>query len=213
MHKRSEKIRKLILLAAAYEFADHGYNGASYNSIAKRAGIAKGLVQYHIPTKADLATAVITEAFTEGVFLAPTPHGPPARGVEAILRFTMHVAKMYLRSPYARASVRLITERTDADADIPKPYVGWINKIREYLVEAQQDGEIRRNVNPAEEAWVLVATFTGIKTVSETLVELKEFPFRAGRTIARLLLTLGARRAELILAALLLADRVAQNGT
>ncbi len=44
--KLDEPRRRAILAAAAEEFGDLGFDGASYNRIIKRAGISKGAMYY-----------------------------------------------------------------------------------------------------------------------------------------------------------------------
>jgi len=51
--------RHRILEAAAREFADHGYSGASLNRIIDAAGISKGAAYYYFDDKADLFGAVL----------------------------------------------------------------------------------------------------------------------------------------------------------
>ena len=50
----------MLLAAAAEEFAERGLD-ASVADIARRAGIGKGTVFRHFPTKDDLITAIVTE--------------------------------------------------------------------------------------------------------------------------------------------------------
>jgi len=51
--------RHRILEAAAREFADHGYSGASLNRIIEAARISKGAAYYYFDDKADLFGAVL----------------------------------------------------------------------------------------------------------------------------------------------------------
>jgi AcrR family transcriptional regulator len=54
--------RERILAAARREFAEHGFEGASYNRIIERAGASKGAMYYYFADKADLFAAVIDAA-------------------------------------------------------------------------------------------------------------------------------------------------------
>lgn len=50
--------REAILMAAIAVFAEHGYQGATMDQIARRAGVAKGTAYLHFADKADLFYAV-----------------------------------------------------------------------------------------------------------------------------------------------------------
>jgi len=53
-------LRSAILDAAAREFAEHGYDGASLNAMLLAAGLSKGSFYYYFDDKADLAATVLT---------------------------------------------------------------------------------------------------------------------------------------------------------
>ena len=57
--KLAPEKRHRILEVAAYEFAGHGFSGASLNRIIDRAGISKGATYYYFDDKADLYAAVV----------------------------------------------------------------------------------------------------------------------------------------------------------
>ncbi|MFB9659984.1 TetR/AcrR family transcriptional regulator [Glycomyces mayteni] len=56
--------RRLLLAAAADEFAKHGLD-ASVADIARRAGVGKGTVFRHFATKDDLVAAILTDRMDE----------------------------------------------------------------------------------------------------------------------------------------------------
>lgn len=56
---RSIEKRMRILAAAAQEFAQHGFDGATTRSIAKRAGLRHALIIYHFDTKLGIWQAVM----------------------------------------------------------------------------------------------------------------------------------------------------------
>src|SRR5436190_11854477 len=51
-----------ILAAAAEEFGERGFEGASYNRIIERAGISKGAMYYYFADKDDLYRTVLDAA-------------------------------------------------------------------------------------------------------------------------------------------------------
>ena len=66
--------RERILDAAADQFLDRGYDGASINRIIEEAGISKGVLYYYFDDKEDLFTTVIEQAssrLTVGMGMPP----------------------------------------------------------------------------------------------------------------------------------------------
>ena len=63
--KLDEPRRRSILEAAAEEFGDRGFEGASYNRIIERAGISKGAMYYYFADKDDLFQTVLQVALTQ----------------------------------------------------------------------------------------------------------------------------------------------------
>jgi len=53
--------RNALLDAARRVIGKKGYSGTSVDSIAREAGVSKGMVYYHFRTKADIATSVLLE--------------------------------------------------------------------------------------------------------------------------------------------------------
>lgn len=81
--------REALLAAAEEEFAEHGL-AASVADIARRAGVAKGTVFRHFPTKEDLIAAIVTGHTTTLVEVARELVGAPDPG--AALREFLTVA-------------------------------------------------------------------------------------------------------------------------
>lgn len=63
--KLDEPRRRTILAAAADEFGERGFGGASYNRIIQRAGISKGAMYYYFADKDDLFQTVLDVALTQ----------------------------------------------------------------------------------------------------------------------------------------------------
>jgi AcrR family transcriptional regulator len=189
--ERSTTTRALILDAAAHEFDMLGYGGASIGSIAARAGVAKGLIQYHFRTKAEIARTLVESTFRENVFMPPDGVGD-RRGLAAIAFNSSHVARTFVENLTARASMRLLDERSQIEADLPVPYVGWIAVAKALLEQAQEDGEVPADIDAEAEAWILVAGTYGVEHVSARLNEFERVPERAARFLRAQFIALGA---------------------
>ena len=59
----SAQVRESILVAAAEEFAAHGFDGASTRQIAQRAGVYQAQLGYHVGTKLELWKATVDRLF------------------------------------------------------------------------------------------------------------------------------------------------------
>ena len=89
-----------ILRSAEQEFAEHGFQGASINSIAKRAGIPRTNVHYYFNSKLDLYMAILTGVIElwNDAFSRITADDDPAEALGAYI----HAKVMYSRSnPHA----------------------------------------------------------------------------------------------------------------
>jgi AcrR family transcriptional regulator len=61
--KLDSELRRRILASATEEFAEHGFEGASYNRIIERSGLSKGAMYYYFDDKHDLFVTTLTDAF------------------------------------------------------------------------------------------------------------------------------------------------------
>jgi AcrR family transcriptional regulator len=90
--KKQKDARSKILEAALNEFSDKGFHATTIDSIAERAGIAKGTVYRYFNTKEALFNALKEDTITEFVELARQDLSRE----EDILKIIESVIKMYL---------------------------------------------------------------------------------------------------------------------
>ncbi|MBK5259478.1 MAG: TetR/AcrR family transcriptional regulator [Thermoanaerobaculia bacterium] len=89
----NETTRERILIAAAETFAETGFAGARIDEIAEKAGVNKAMLYYHVGSKEDLYTAVLTETFDRGlssIRASVESAGTPAAKLQAILNTFAH---------------------------------------------------------------------------------------------------------------------------
>lgn len=188
---RSAETRERILSVAAEEFAERGYVGTSIGGIAERAGIGKGLVQYHFKAKVDLAVTLVQATFAQAPFANVVVADPPPRGIAAIVASIRAVSRAYRDVVRVRAAVRLVREYDVIPAVFPTPYVGWMAVMAQFLREATEDGEIPPGLDFETEGWHLVATFTGVQETSQRLTQRQDLPERIEEMLQRQLRLLG----------------------
>src|SRR3954467_6161811 len=111
MQQRAVLTRGRVLLAAAEVFARTGFLAASMNEIVETAGVTKGAVYFHFPSKEALAVAIGEEPVAEGAavvgaLIANTPG--PLTGVVAL---TYEVGSRFRDDVLTTAGIRLSFER------------------------------------------------------------------------------------------------------
>ncbi|XVU23031.1 TetR/AcrR family transcriptional regulator [Actinoplanes sp. CA-054009] len=132
--------RSSLLAAAAEEFAAHGLD-ASVADIARRAGIGKGTVFRHFPTKDDLLAAVVLDRIDDLAALAQrltTATDPGA----ALLEFMDAAAgrQQQLDLSFLRESGEINARLTDARERL-------FTAIIELVARAQNAGDIRPDIS------------------------------------------------------------------
>ncbi|WP_370128561.1 ScbR family autoregulator-binding transcription factor [Streptacidiphilus sp. EB103A] len=163
--ERAIQTRWTVLQAAAAVFAEHGYSSASMAQILASAGVTKGALYFHFPSKEHLAKAVVAEQahlLTEGAFDA-------APGIQALIDMSHMFAEGLRTDPVARGAVRLVIEYGSFSSPDPTPYLQWIEAVRGPLAQAREIGQLRAEVDIDSTAEAVVGMFTGIQLISEVL--------------------------------------------
>jgi AcrR family transcriptional regulator len=154
-----------ILGAAEELFATHGFAKTSVDEIAARAGVSKGLVYDHYPSKEALLGVIwerLVAAWTEAVKSSKYPEGSTAEAIGELLQVSLG----YVRdNPLLR---RIIAQ--DPGALIPGGLESQVAFAREYrkslepiLGRGVRRGELRRDLDVAHTAevlWLLHFTLT-----------------------------------------------------
>jgi len=154
-----------ILGAAEELFATHGFARTTVDEIAARAGVSKGLVYDHYPSKEALLGVIwerLVAAWTEAVKSSKYPEGSTAEAIGELLQVSLG----YVRdNPLLR---RIIAQ--DPGALIPGGLESQIAFAREYrkglepvLARGVRRGELRRDLDVAHTAevlWLLHFTLT-----------------------------------------------------
>ncbi|MEU7584224.1 ScbR family autoregulator-binding transcription factor [Streptomyces sp. NPDC041068] len=160
--ERAVRTRRVVLEAAAEVFGECGYERAAILDILKRAGVTKGALYFHFPSKEALAHAVIEEQ------LGVAAEAQTGHGLQGAIDLTQEIAHGLQHDVMLRASIRLTLEAT-FDSPVPAPYHAWVGVIERLLAEAQERGEVMPQVEPNDTAMMIVGSFTGIQVMSEIL--------------------------------------------
>ncbi|NMO14841.1 TetR/AcrR family transcriptional regulator [Pyxidicoccus fallax] len=160
--------QQAILDVAAEEFAEHGFDGASYNRIIERAGISKGSAYYYFEGKDDLYATVLETTLTGLVDRVGTWTRPgDAADFWRQLRHAYFGMLDFVMSD--ERSARLIRGMAQARAN-PKlqevwlrfeaPLSTWLGRV---LADGRRVGAVRRDV-PED---LLLVALTGMAQATD----------------------------------------------
>lgn len=174
MQQRAKATRAAVIEGAASVFEELGYGNASLGDVTERAAVTKGALYFHFKSKQDLALAVIAEQHNNvrvaGEKIAAA--GLPA--LETMITMCRTFGQQLLDEPVVRAGIRLTFEASAFDADVTGPYHDWIATMEHLTRQAQLDGDVRADVDAADFARFLVASFTGVQIVSNVLTKRRD---------------------------------------
>lgn len=157
MSDKATRTRSQLIRSAATVFAEHGYSRAKLSTIAMDAGVSRGALYFHFPSKDALADAV--EAAAAEQFGRVTSGGRES-GAQGLARSVQMFAALYRRDVTFRAGVLLSCEKDR------KPTVNLIQQWEEYVRDAVALAERRypfaRSVTAGHTANAVVAMTVGL---------------------------------------------------
>ncbi|MEV8327196.1 MULTISPECIES: ScbR family autoregulator-binding transcription factor [unclassified Kitasatospora] len=169
MQNRAETTRRSVLESAARLFDERGYAGTSISDISAASGRTSGAIYFHYTSKENLARAVIEAHFATWPELVARHTRTPVPALEQLVRLSFAVARAFRDDVVVRAGARLWSERAAIDADLPVPFVGWIDTVRVLLERAGSEGELAARVDPSTTAHGVICAFFGLHTVSDAI--------------------------------------------
>jgi AcrR family transcriptional regulator len=176
LQERAVRTRRAVLVAAAAVFAEVGYEAATIAEILARAGVTKGALYFHFPSKEELAQAVLVGQL-ETVPVVPARELLLQQGLDEafVLAHLLSVG-----DPLVQGSIRLTVEQgapTDG-LDRRAPMNAWIAHNADLLGRAKERGELLPHVDVAAAARMFVGAFTGVQVLSKIMTGHADLPER-----------------------------------
>ena len=142
--------REQIVRAAADSLLENGYSGTSVRSIASRAGVAIGNLQYYFPSKSELLveawrylTARSVEELRSSLNQLTDPLVVLEMGVESIWATLRRLGDMQL----AAFDLLVQAPRTERlQAYLPELFTRYREVIQEQIDRLERDGRVRLTV-------------------------------------------------------------------
>ncbi|MFD9008679.1 ScbR family autoregulator-binding transcription factor [Streptomyces sp. NPDC059552] len=160
--ERAEITRQAILTGAATAFDVSGFEGTSLSDVVKHAGVTKGALYFHFPSKEALARTLMDEQFQVAEHLAAIEEP----GLQTVIDLTHRMAVGLRSDVRIRAGIRLVIEFGSFTHPDPTPYDTWIDTCRSCLAPAQERGDIHPSLDVRARSTLRVGAFTGIQVTS-----------------------------------------------
>jgi TetR/AcrR family transcriptional repressor of nem operon len=164
-----EATRDKLLRAAFDEINRRGFQAASLDTILAQAGVTKGALYHHFPTKAALGIAVVDEV-VKGLLLErwlgvlASQAGDPVTALQATLRFraaNLTAGEIELGCPLNNLAQEMSPLDEDFRRSIEATFEAWRDGFAEALRRGQAEGSVRSNVDARQVATFIVAAAEG----------------------------------------------------
>jgi TetR/AcrR family transcriptional repressor of nem operon len=167
-----ERTRERLLHAASREVYRSGFQSASLDTILASAGVTKGALYYHFQSKEALGYAVVEEV------IAPDVHGTwmrPLQSVKDPIDALIGIVQgISVRPEVVRGGCplnNLAQEMSPLDAGFRKRlamiFHAWRAAVASVLREGRTRGRVRRDVDPADAAGLLIAMVEGYGSLAK----------------------------------------------
>ena len=166
IQQRAIKTRAGVITAAAHEFADCGYAGASINSIIANSTSTKGALYFHFSSKQALAEAVLEDVRSVYTPIVERWRTAQVHPFDAIAGIVDDIASV-VTDLSMRAEARLVVDQPATD--LQRPSCVWEAAIAELAVRAESAGCLRPDFTAERFTSFLVATLAGHRILAEMI--------------------------------------------
>ena len=151
-----------VLQAAVEVFNERGYDGASMEDLSKRLGIAKSAIYHHISGKEDLLRMALDRAldgWSAAAERARALDAPAIDRLEMLVRGTVAVLEAQL--PYVTLLLR-VRGNSEVERAALKRRRSFDRLVASLVEEAQEDGDVREDIDPKVAARLLFGMVNSI---------------------------------------------------
>jgi TetR/AcrR family transcriptional repressor of nem operon len=174
VNRQPDITRARLLQAAFAEIHRNGYQAASLTDILTTAGLTKGALYHHFADKQALGLAVLDEiigAYIQGTFVTPLADAPSP--IQALVRILNEIgnsscdASTALGCPFNN----LMQEMSGIEPAFQERLAYWLevwqNAFVDALRRAQENGEIRAEVDCDAAALFIIASMEGCMSLAK----------------------------------------------
>jgi AcrR family transcriptional regulator len=154
--------QEAVLQAAVEVFNERGYDGASMEDLSKRLGIAKSAIYHHVSGKEELLRLALDRAldgWSSAAARASSLDAPAIERLEMLVRGTVEVLETQL--PYVTLLLR-VRGNTHVERAALDRRRSFDKLVASLVEEAERDGDVRADVDPAVTARLLFGMVNSI---------------------------------------------------
>jgi TetR/AcrR family transcriptional repressor of nem operon len=164
-----EATREKLLKAAFEEIYRRGFQAASLDTILAQAGVTKGALYHHFPTKAALGYAVVDEV-VKGLLLERwlgvlhAQPGDPVTALQGTLRHraaNLTAGEIELGCPLNNLAQEMSPLDEHFRRSVDATFETWREGFAQALARGQAEGSVRRDVDAKKVATFIVAAVEG----------------------------------------------------
>jgi TetR/AcrR family transcriptional regulator, transcriptional repressor for nem operon len=164
-----EATREKLLRAAFEEIYRRGFQAASLDTILAQAGVTKGALYHHFPTKAALGYAVVDEV-VRGLLLdrwlgvLQAQPGDPVTALQGTLRHraaNLTAGEIELGCPLNNLAQEMSPLDEQFRRSVDATFETWREGFAQALARGQAEGSVRRDVDVKQVATFIVAAVEG----------------------------------------------------
>jgi TetR/AcrR family transcriptional repressor of uid operon len=165
---RAHATRELIVQAAGVVFAGKNYAQATLGDVITEAAVTQGALYFHFDSKKAVALEVIDRQHQIFMHVGQQLLEKEMPGVPAMIALSRHLAHQMTSNPLVQAGLRLSTESADVFVETASgPYEDWIRTCELFIRRAVADGDISAEHDAERLAAYVIATFTGVQSLSQ----------------------------------------------
>jgi AcrR family transcriptional regulator len=154
--------QEAVLQAAVEVFNERGYDGASMEDLSRRLGIAKSAIYHHVSGKEELLRLALDRAldgWSAAASRASALDAPAIERLEMLVRGTIEVLETQL--PYVTLLLR-VRGNTAVERAALERRRSFDKLVASLVAEAERDGDVRADVDPAVTARLLFGMINSI---------------------------------------------------
>ncbi len=169
---RGDATRRHILEVAAGAFAEHGYAGTSLNDVIRAAGVTKGGFYHHFPSKESLALQVVRYKQDQWAGRVMASAMRQTRAVDQLRAMPEALVDLHEEDHSTESLGKLcmeLSENRDLAPELMGQFITWIDLTSALVAKAQQEGDIRPDVDPGMAGELAVCAFVGLEELSRSV--------------------------------------------